>query len=74
MPLQPKEVACLCGHTMTLEVKKLRCIKCGKYLFYDAQEARRHRFNIFYVVALFALAAGFITYLFVEMIVKPLFG
>ena len=74
MSLPAKEVTCQCGNTMTLEVRNLRCIKCGKHLFYNAQEARRHRFNIFYVVALFALAAGFITYLFMEMIVKPLFG
>ena len=74
MPLPQKEITCQCGHTMTLAMRKMRCIKCGKYVFYNAEEARKHRFNSFYVVALFALAAGFIAYLFMEMIVRPLFG
>ena len=59
---------------MTLQSKKLRCVKCGKFVFYDDKEKRRHTTNQFYVVAMLALAIGIITYLFVEMIVEPLLG
>jgi hypothetical protein len=72
MPLPPKEVTCACGHVSTLDRKKLLCIKCGKYIFYDEAEKRRHRLNTIYVVIMFAAAMGFITYIFLEMIVNPL--
>lgn len=73
MQLSPKEVTCACGHVSTLELKKLLCIKCGKYVFYDDKEKKRHKINSAYVVILFASAIGFLTYIFVEMIVNPLF-
>lgn len=74
MSLPSKEIQCPCGHVMTLQSKKLRCIKCGKFLFYDENEKRRHTTSQIYFVAMLASAIGIITYLFVEMIVRPLFG
>ena len=74
MLLPSKEIPCQCGHVMTMQSKKLRCIKCGKFVFYDQKEKRRHTTNQLYIVAMLALAIGIITYLFVEMIVRPLFG
>ncbi len=74
MGLPPKEVVCQCGHASLLETKKLLCIKCGKYVFYDDQEKRRHQKRQIYGVVMFALAVGFVTYLFIEMIVSPLLG
>jgi hypothetical protein len=72
MPLPAKKIECQCGHTMTLTTRKLRCVKCGGYLFYNEDEKRRHRTNSFYVIAMFVLAAGILTFLFVELIVEPL--
>jgi len=74
MPLSSKEIQCPCGHVITLQSKKLRCIKCGKFVFYDEKEKRRHTTNQLYIVAMLVSAIGIITYLFVEMIVRPLFG
>jgi hypothetical protein len=74
MPLPSKEIQCPCGHVMTLQLEKLRCIKCGKFLFYDEKEKRRHTTNQLYIVVMLVSAIGIITYLFVEMIVRPLFG
>ena len=68
----PKEVVCKCGHVSTLETNKLLCIKCGKYVFYDSQEKRRHHAKTIYAVVMLALGLGFVTYLFIEMIVTPL--
>ena len=72
MPLPPKEVTCKCGHTTTLETVKLLCTKCGKYVFYNSREQRRHKMNTIYVLALFLMAFGLLTFLFMEMIVDPL--
>ena len=72
MPMPPKDITCKCGHTTTLETAKLLCIKCGKYVFYNDKEKRRYQFTTFYTLGLFLLAFGFLTYLFVEMIVTPL--
>ena len=74
MPLPPKEVQCPCGHVTTLELRKLRCIKCGKFVFYDEKEKRRHKNAQVYAVVMLAAAIGILTYLFIEMIVTPLLG
>ena len=72
MPMPPKDITCKCGHVSTLQTHKLLCTKCGKYVFYNAQEKRRHTMNTFYVLAMFLLAFGILTYLFMEMIATPL--
>ena len=72
MPLAPKDIQCSCGHTTTLQTRKLLCIKCGKYVFYDSSEKRRHKMNTVYVLTMLALAAIVVTYLFIEMIAAPL--
>ena len=43
MQLKPKDVACACGHITNLTTRKLRCIKCGKDVFYDENEKKLHR-------------------------------
>ena len=74
MRLPPKDVVCQCGHVSALETKKLMCVKCGKYVFYDSQEKRRHQAKTIYAIVMLAVGMGFITYLFIEMIVSPLLG
>ena len=74
MLLSPKDIHCPCGHTTTLRTPKLRCVKCGKYIFYDASEQKRHKMNTVYVITMLALAAGVVTYLFIEMVAAPLLG
>lgn len=74
MPLPPKDVRCRCGHVSSVSLRKMRCIKCGKFIFYNAEEERRHKTAQFYTVVMLAAAVGIITYLFVEMIVDPLLG
>lgn len=74
MAFPEKEIHCRCGNVMTLQTRKLRCVKCGRFLFYNDQEQRRHHTAQIYTVAMLALGIGIITYLFIEMIVEPLFG
>ena len=50
------------------------CVKCGKYVFYNEQEARSHRTNTIYTYVMFLAAIGLVAYLFIEMIVNPLLG
>ena len=71
---EPKQVDCKCGHTMTLIIGKLRCIKCGAFLYYDENERRRHRTATIYAIVMLALGIGTLTYLAIEMIVEPLLG
>ena len=72
MQMQPKDVACSCGHITNLMTKKLLCIKCGKYVFYNEQEGKAHRRQSLYLIAAIAMGLGFITYFFVEMVLGPL--
>ncbi len=66
--LPAKDVRCKCGHTTTLSTRKLMCIKCGKYVFYDESERRRHRNQMLYMTAMLALGLGVFVYLFIEMV------
>jgi hypothetical protein len=72
MRLQPKDVACSCGHVTNLSTRKLMCIKCGKYVFYNEEERKTHRRQTLYLLAVIAMALGFTTYFFVEMVLGPL--
>jgi len=70
--LPPKDVVCDCGHAFTIERKKILCTKCGKYVFYNAEERRKHKMNTAYIVIAIASALGLITYFFIELIATPL--
>ncbi|MBI5579112.1 MAG: hypothetical protein HY895_08155 [Deltaproteobacteria bacterium] len=72
MQLKPKDVACACGHITSLTTRKLLCIKCGKYVFYDESEKKLHRRQSLYVAAIIVLALSFAAYFFVEMVLGPL--
>lgn len=72
MQFQSKDVACTCGHITNLSTRKLMCIKCGKYVFYNEQERKIHGRQTLYILTVIVLALGFITYFFVEMVLGPL--
>ena len=72
MPMPSKDITCKCGHVSTLQTRKLLCTNCGKYVFYNAKEKRRHTMNTYYVLAMFLLAFGILAFLFMEMIAEPL--
>jgi hypothetical protein len=72
MQLQPKDVTCSCGHITSLASRKLMCIKCGKYIFYDEHERKAHRRQTLYFTAVIVMALSFVTYFFVEMVLGPL--
>jgi len=71
MQLKPKDVACACGHVTNLTTKKLLCIKCAKYVFYDENEKKLHRRQSLYVTAIIVMALSFVAYFFVEMVLGP---
>jgi hypothetical protein len=73
MALPSKTIRCACGETLSMTTRKLMCTACGKYVFYDDNERRRHRRGLMYIVAMLALGMGFLTYLFIEMVVTPMF-
>jgi predicted nucleic acid-binding Zn ribbon protein len=68
MLLAAKDIRCQCGHVTTLTTRKLMCIKCGKYVFYNDTERRRHRNSMLYLTAMLALGLGVFIYLFIEMV------
>lgn len=72
MELAPREIACACGHVTTLKSRKLLCIKCGKYVFYDEREKRAHRLLSWYLTAVVVGALGLLAYFFVELVIHPL--
>ena len=72
MVMQPKDVACQCGHVTSLSTRKLLCIKCGKYVFYNEDEKKAHRRQSLYITTVLVLALGFVAYFFVEMVLGPL--
>jgi hypothetical protein len=72
MVLMARDVVCRCGYVSTLTTRKLLCIKCGKYLFYNEVERKAHLRQTLYFIAVIFMAMGTMVYFFVEMILTPL--
>jgi len=70
--LTPKEVTCDCGHTFTIDRRRYWCEKCGKPVYYDLREKHQHKYNTLLVYGIFLAAITFLTYVFIELIVKNL--
>lgn len=67
-----KQVKCKCGEVVSLDKKKTWCDKCGRPVFYDPKDAKKHKYNTIYIITLLVSAFTFLTYLFLEMIASPL--
>jgi hypothetical protein len=70
--LAVKTVECKCGHTFESTLYKSWCQKCCRPVFYNKKDQRRHGFSHAYLLAVMMMVLVFITYLFVEMVAKPL--
>lgn len=71
--MEAREVGCTCGRKMTLSTPALRCEHCGRTVFYDDNERRRHRIRVGVTTLLMLAAFGLVAYLFIEMVVVPFF-
>jgi len=70
--LAPKTVECKCGHAFETNLHKSWCEKCCSPVFYHAKDQRRHKWSSYYMMTVMATVLLFVTYLFVELIAKPL--
>jgi predicted amidophosphoribosyltransferase len=70
--LIPKIVACRCGHEFETSKHKSWCEKCCRPVFYHAKDQRWHQWTQYYMITMMVSAMVFVTYLFLEMIAKPL--
>lgn len=71
--METREVSCTCGRTMRLSTPKMRCEQCGRNIFYDDNERRRHLTSVTVTTILMLSAFGFVAYLFIEMVAVPFF-
>jgi hypothetical protein len=70
--LMPHELTCDCGHSFVSEKEKDYCGKCGRKVFLDPREGRRHRLNNYYMGTLIVAVIAFITFIFVEIVAIPI--
>ena len=70
--LVPKMVECKCGHAFETSREKSWCEKCCRPVFYYLKDQRRHQLSSYYMITLMVTVLMFVTYLFVELIAKPL--
>lgn len=71
-PLTAKTVVCKCGNTFEAEKLKTWCQKCCRPVFYYEKDQRKHKLNSYYMYTVMTMVIVFISYLFVEMIARPL--
>jgi hypothetical protein len=71
MSLPPKELRCSCGHTFVSDKNKTWCNQCMQPVFYNSKDQRANRLNNYYTCAAVVLVMGFLTYLFIELIMGP---
>jgi len=65
-------LTCPCGHKFSSEKEKDYCSKCGGPVFLDPKKQRWHKMNTYYVYAITLCVVTFLTYIFIEMIAKPI--
>jgi predicted nucleic acid-binding Zn ribbon protein len=70
--LKPKHVECNCGNSFEATKLKTWCQKCCQPVFYHEKDQRKHKFNNYYIITMVVMVLMFISYLFVELIARPL--
>ena len=63
MKLEPKEITCHhCGDSTMIERNRDWCEKCGRRIFYDPKDLKRHQWMTYYMYAVIigVLGTGFI--------------
>ena len=69
--LQPKTVECQCGNAIEMTQESDWCTQCANKVFYEEKDQRRHRWNSIYIYGIVLAVVTFLTYVFLELIVKP---
>ncbi len=69
--LPPKEVQCDCGHKFVSDRPRYWCEKCAKPVFYYPKDKRKEKWNTYYLWGVIFAVMTFLTYIFLELIVKP---
>jgi hypothetical protein len=67
-----KTVECQCGNTFETDKHKSWCQGCCRPVFYHEKDQRNHKFSNYYMYTMIAAAIMFVSYLFIEMIARPL--
>ena len=70
--LVSKTVECQCGHSFESSKHKSWCEKCCKPVFYHAKDQRKYKVGNYYMYTMIITAIMFVSYLFIEMIARPL--
>ncbi len=63
---------CDCGHLFRSEKERDYCSKCGRKVFLDPVEGRKHKLNNYYIGTLVVAVLAFISFVFVELVAIPL--
>ena len=70
--LTPKQLTCRCGNSFEATRQKTWCQKCCRPVFYFEKDQRKHQLNNYYMMTMVIMVIMFISYLFVELIARPL--
>ena len=74
MDYPPKTVTCKCGNEVTVDRRRIWCLKCGDPVYYHQKEQKWHRINTIYVYVAFVAVILLVAYFFIELIAKPFFN
>jgi len=67
-----QELTCSCGHSFASEKERDYCAKCGRKVFLDPVEGRKHRLNNYYMGTLIVAVLAFVAFIFVEVVAVPI--
>lgn len=70
--LAPKQLTCQCGNSFEATRKKTWCQKCCRPVFYFEKDRRKNKINNYYMMTMVVMVIMFISYLFIELIARPL--
>ena len=72
MRLEAKSVQCKCGHEFETCREKSWCEKCCRPVYYHQRDQTFNTVNTIYLMTMLGGALLFLTYLFVEIVARPL--
>ena len=69
--LEVKETTCHCGHVNIITRKTDWCEKCGHKIYYTEKDKKAHKYSVLYAYVLLFGVIGFLSYVFVELLLVP---
>jgi hypothetical protein len=72
MEYEAVQKECKCGNLVLVDRKRVWCPSCAKPVYHDEKDQKRHTVNSLYMGVIILCTVLFLSYIFLEMIIRPI--